>query len=154
MNCLCDTGLDFANCCQPYITLTKPAPSPEALMRSRFTAYATKHYSYVLSTYAKETALDMSAEALANANDDTCWLRLELIAHESDVETGMVQFKAYYQVGRRFFCMHERSRFSKQDGLWCYVDGDMLDGSGELKLGRNDPCICGSNKKFKRCCQS
>lgn len=22
----------------------------------------------------------------------------------------------------------------------------------EVKTGRNDPCVCGSGKKFKRCC--
>ncbi len=25
---------------------------------------------------------------------------------------------------------------------------------GVTKLGRNDPCVCGSEKKFKKCCWS
>jgi len=51
---------------------------------------------------------------------------------------------------------HERSRFIKQNGAWFYVDGEMNPAQEQRivthKLGRNDPCHCGSGKKFKKCC--
>ena len=32
------------------------------------------------------------------------------------------------------------------------LDGDILPPLAEVKVGRNDPCPCGSGKKFKKCC--
>ena len=45
--------------------------------------------------------------------------------------------------------VHENSRFVKEQGQWFYVDGDL---KSQAKVGRNDPCPCGSGKKYKRCC--
>ncbi|MBT4883984.1 MAG: zinc chelation protein SecC, partial [Glaciecola sp.] len=50
------------------------------------------------------------------------------------------------------YCLHERSTFVQEDGQWFYRDGVMLAGNGAVKSKRNDPCCCGSSKKFKQCC--
>lgn len=41
------------------------------------------------------------------------------------------------------FCKENagRSRFNRVE-----IDAD------KIEVGRNDPCSCGSNKKFKKCC--
>ena len=64
---------------------------------------------------------------------------------------GFVEFKAYSQHNGIEQVMHERSRFLKEEGLWYYVDGHFPEEAAQ-KVGRNDPCFCGSGKKFKKCC--
>jgi SEC-C motif-containing protein len=50
----------------------------------------------------------------------------------------------------------ERSRFVKESDRWYYVDGllptPVTYRREEEKVGRNDPCPCGSGKKYKKCC--
>ena len=51
---------------------------------------------------------------------------------------------------------HERSLFVKDKGRWLFKEGH-TPGPGTMrrtapKVGRNDPCACGSGKKFKKCC--
>ncbi len=45
--CPCSSGLDFASCCEPYLTGAKLPPAPEALMRSRYSAFATGNITYL-----------------------------------------------------------------------------------------------------------
>ena len=50
---------------------------------------------------------------------------------------------------------HENAYFKKIDGNWMYEVGDvkpMTVVREGAKVGRNDPCPCGSGKKFKKCC--
>ena len=43
-------------------------------------------------------------------------------------------------------------RFARQEGEWYYVDGIMgVRPRTAPKIGRNDPCPCGSGKKYKKC---
>jgi len=67
---------------------------------------------------------------------------------ESSDSEGVVEFAADYQGGQ----LHERSRFLKEEGKWFYLNGDILPPVTAAKVGRNDPCPCGSGKKFKKCC--
>lgn len=120
-------------------------------MRSRYSAYAVGEYSYILSTYAPTTRPALTAEQLADDNVDTQWLSLRVLNSTVDEEKGTVSFIAYYRQGGEIFQLSEHSRFVKTS-QWLYVDGDIADDSGRVKLGRNDVCICGSGKKFKRCC--
>ncbi|MGN5267109.1 YchJ family metal-binding protein [Aeromonas dhakensis] len=52
--------------------------------------------------------------------------------------------------GEERHCLHERSRFVRHQGRWVYTDGEQ--DPAPLRVGRNDPCPCGSGKKFKKCC--
>ncbi|MDC1346995.1 YchJ family metal-binding protein, partial [Glaciecola sp.] len=65
---------------------------------------------------------------------------------------GEVEFKVFYSEAKCLYCLHERSTFVQEDGQWFYKDGVMLAGNGAVKSKRNDPCCCGSSKKFKQCC--
>ncbi|MFT6267889.1 MAG: SEC-C motif-containing protein [Alphaproteobacteria bacterium] len=171
--CPCGTNKAFEHCCKSYIKGETNAPDPEALMRSRYSAYATKSFAYVALSYAanhtadnsKSTAAKMNAPVktkkqmpisvsdIQSSSENTLWCKLEVLSAFELDDMGEVEFIAYYKIDSEFFAMHELSRFSKIDGKWFYEDGDMLHKSGALKLGRNDHCLCGSGKKFKRCCQ-
>ena len=146
--CPCGSAQDFAECCGPFLSgLARPASAVE-LMRSRYAAYCRRDGAYLLKTWHPRTrpaGLDFSG-------DDTEWTGLAILGHEAgeagDVE-GVVEFAAtYLQDGSRRR-LHETSRFIREAGEWLYVDGDIHPGA---KPGRNDPCPCGSGKKFKKCC--
>ncbi|MEW8683176.1 MAG: YchJ family metal-binding protein, partial [Candidatus Thiodiazotropha endolucinida] len=71
-------------------------------------------------------------------------------------EEASVEFIATYKEGGMVRPHHEISRFLKQDGVWYFVDGQLVAPKTEKrhqpKVGRNDPCPCGSGKKYKKCC--
>jgi len=139
-------------------------------MRSRYSAYVIKNYAYILASYAPLQQQNLSQQALAESAQNTKWLRLEVlhsteneeraksadsIGNAINVEStknGTVEFIATYAVDADFFLMHELSSFIQQDGHWYYTTGVMQEGSGQIIVGRNDPCPCGSNKKYKKCC--
>jgi len=116
-------------------------------MRSRYSAYVLKLSTYLAETWhpsTRPTNLDLTA-------DTTAWQGLEIIACEDgigDSHGGYVEFVAQYAGGQ----LHERSRFLQEGGRWFYVDGEILPPLPPAKVGRNDPCPCGSGIKYKRCC--
>jgi SEC-C motif domain protein len=112
----------LADCCGPWLA-GAPAPDPESLMRSRYSAYVLGRADYLLSTWHPDTrpaALDLEPAAR--------WLGLEVRGcGSSDASHGQVEFVARYRVDGRAVRLHERSRFSREaDGRWYYVDGDAL----------------------------
>ena len=146
--CPCGSGQAFTACCEPYILGKSLPPSAEALMRSRYSAYATKHYPYILLTYAESEKQNLDIESLKTHDQQTQWKRLEIIrAKDNEVE-----FKAYYMSSGDYYCMHERSQFVQENEHWLYQSGEMLQQTGKLDISRNSICPCGSKKKFKRCC--
>jgi len=44
----------------------------------------------------------------------------------------------------------------RESGTWCYAGGRVIGVDPyrreEPKIGRNEPCSCGSGKKYKKCC--
>jgi SEC-C motif-containing protein len=99
------------------------APTAEALMRSRYTAYTLQRTDYLLATWYTTTR----PIALGLAEDvSTKWLGLELKRHEQqDADHAIVEFVARYKVNGRAHRLHEVSRFVREDGRWFYVDGDV-----------------------------
>jgi len=152
--CSCGQSLSLQDCCLPFIQYKALPSTTEQLMRSRFTAYCLHEFEYILNTYCDSTKPQITAAALHADNQHTQWLRLQIVPPSTQTKQDEVEFKAYYKVNSDFYCMHERSRFEMHKERWLYLDGVMLESTGLLKIGRNDPCICGSGKKFKRCCQA
>ena len=146
--CPCGSGLAFAECCGPFLSGAARPASAVALMRSRYAAFCLRDSGYLLKTWhadARPAGLDFSG-------DDTEWAGLAILRHEAgeagDTE-GIVEFAASHRRGGKMGRLHETSRFVREAGEWRYVDGDI---HPEAKPGRNDPCPCGSGKKFKKCC--
>jgi SEC-C motif-containing protein len=131
------------------------ANTAEALMRSRYTAYVIRDIAYLLKSWHPSTRPDKIDPAAIPE-----WSGLNIIQTEKGMETdseGVVEFQATSFSKKNVWRLHEVSRFVKENGQWLYVDGDFKDNSLPLerkgqKMGRNDPCHCGSGKKFKKCC--
>lgn len=148
--CPCGSGNNYVNCCGPLHQGDLKAKTAEQLMRSRFTAYCKGETDYLIQTLHPSKRSSTDRQALQNAVSNSEWLKLEIHAVEAglaDDDQGFVEFSAYYQE-EQFGVMRERSRFLKEDGKWFYVDGEFR--KPQLP-GRNDPCWCGSGKKFKKC---
>ncbi|TLF52789.1 zinc chelation protein SecC [Halomonas urmiana] len=142
--CLCGSQRPLADCCGRYHR-GEAAPSPEALMRSRYSAFALD-----LTDYLRETWHSSTRPASLSGDDATRWWRLEILDHDEQGDRGHVQFRATFQEGRRWGVLEEASRFVREDGRWYYFDGEPS--VTRLKPGRNDACPCGSGRKFKACC--
>jgi SEC-C motif-containing protein len=124
-------------------------------MRSRYTGYVAREVSYLLKTWHPSTRpSDIDTATIPD------WHGLQIIRTEKGKETdkeGVVEFIATALSRRKILSLHEAGRFIKEDGQWFYVDGDIMEDSPSVavaarKVGRNDPCPCGSGKKFKKCC--
>ncbi|MEM9537517.1 MAG: YchJ family protein [Cyanobacteria bacterium P01_E01_bin.45] len=149
--CPCGTQKPYRECCGPFHRGDRVAPTAEALMRSRYSAFATGNVEYLMATHhPSKRALDERAR-LAQTCQDTSWLWLDVVdTHNGtagDTE-GVVEFIAKFSSGSQLGMLHERSRFVKEGDRWFYLDGVQND--GKLR-GRNDPCWCQSGKKYKKC---
>lgn len=128
-------------------------------MRSRYTAYVVGDIDYLLATHDPETVAETDREGLEQWSRSAVWHGLVILATErgaADDDEGVVEFAAKYSSEGVMRTHSERSRFRKRRGRWLYVDGEMGKATpvvrGAAKTGRNDPCPCGSGKKYKKCC--
>jgi SEC-C motif-containing protein len=158
MNCPCGSGKQYAECCEPFITGAQSAPTAEALMRSRYTAYAVHAIDYIVNTCVKKGEPDIDVKQTKDWSEKSTWLGLKILSTDkgglSDAE-GTVEFEARYEQNGLRDTYHEKAAFKKQDGVWLYDEGT-IDAKpivrSSPKVGRNDPCPCGSGKKYKHCC--
>ncbi|MFO8006005.1 YchJ family protein [Thioalkalivibrio sp.] len=119
--CPCGSGAVRGLCCGPYLDGDAAAPTAEALMRSRYSAFVEGRRDYLLRTWAEETR----PETL-EFDPGQRWLGLSIRATSAGGaadDVGEVEFVARSRVGGRGLRLHERSRFRRVNGRWVYVDG-------------------------------
>ncbi|MGE4279704.1 MAG: YchJ family protein [Magnetospirillum sp.] len=152
--CPCGSGQSLDLCCAPLLS-GAAASSPEALMRSRYTAFTQANAAYLETTLAPEAKEDYNHEETEAWIKEAKWHGLEVRGASEDGDNGSVEFVARYTFRGKPYAHHELASFRKLDGRWVYVDGVMNPRPQQRqvdKVGRNDPCPCGSGKKFKKCC--
>jgi len=157
--CPCNSGLSYDACCEPLIRGTVKAPGPEALMRARYSAFAHEEMPYLLETLHPGQRNDYDEAGAAKWARESDWTGLEILKVTGDPateNTGSVEFRACYRRNNEKLEHHELAEFRKTNGIWYFYDGKMV-APGQFqretpKVGRNDPCPCGSGKKFKKCC--
>jgi SEC-C motif-containing protein len=127
-------GPALATCCGPYIAGAAIAPSAEALMRSRYTAYGQRNEPYLLATWHASTR---PADPIMSEEEKVQWLGLEVKsalrlrqrkADEADLTRDTVEFVARFKINGRAQRLHEISNFVREpaeggDLRWFYVDG-------------------------------
>jgi len=158
-NCHCGSSLPFTECCEPFIKGARPAQTAEQLMRSRYSAYVTVDTDYIFETTHPNHRQGYDHKGTREWAESAQWENLEIVATidggEGDA-TGEVEFKATYRDkgGRKVH--HELASFRKDGERWYFTDGNLVAPQphvrSEPKVGRNDPCPCGSGAKFKKCC--
>ena len=124
-SCPCQSAKNYNDCCARYLVDGVAAPTAEALMRSRYTAYTLLHEDYLLATWHASTRpaqLGLAEETRSK------WLGLQVKRHEpQDADHAIVEFVARYKVNGRAHRLHEVSRFVREDGRWFYVDGEFVE---------------------------
>ncbi|MEM7033965.1 MAG: YchJ family metal-binding protein [Chloroflexota bacterium] len=148
--CSCNSLKLSHQCCQPLLEGKAKAATPEALMRSRYTAFCQGNIDYLIRTHHPSKRHPDDEETLQKSMAGTEWLGLKVIkaphVKKEDI-TGIVEFAAFYNnptLGQ----LHECSEFVLKGGQWYYLQGEILP---PITLSRNELCWCGSNKKFKKC---
>jgi SEC-C motif-containing protein len=155
--CPCGADADFDACCGPIIAGT-PALTAEAVMRSRFSAYVKGNIDYIENTHSKNVRDSFNRSAAENMANSVEWVSLEIRSTTEGGENddiGTVEFQARFKQDGELQVHHELSNFRREEERWMYVDGKMNPHAEPVrveKVGRNDPCICGSGKKYKKCC--
>lgn len=155
--CPCGSALFFAKCCQPYHEGGNVAPTAEALLRSRYSAFVTGAVDYILDTHHPETRDQIKREEVLDWSKNSEWLSLTIHTVERGTKNdddGVIDFTARYGQGGRSVDHREKSEFRKKDGVWYFYDVYKAKPIRHETppIGRNDPCPCGSGKKFKKCC--
>ncbi len=128
--CPCGSGKAYCDCCEPIIKKTTLAPSPEALMRSRYTAYAKHEIAWLKDSLEATQRDDFDEPSVEAWSRQSEWLGIEIKQTKTEEE--------------------------KVGGAWYFYDGravkqETVRHEGPV-VGRNDPCPCGSGKKYKKCC--
>lgn len=158
--CPCGSGESWAACCGPIVNGERSAVTALELMRARYSAHTRGEIDFIVATHDPASRADIDIDATLEWARESEWLGLDI----RDVETGEardsrgeVEFVAHYREDGERRIHHERAQFARDaDGAWMYVGGGVPDAvpvrrSGP-RTGRNDPCPCGSGRKYKKCC--
>jgi SEC-C motif-containing protein len=159
--CPCGSEKPYENCCEPMISGRQAAGTAEALLRSRYSAFVKNQIQYIVDTIHPEKRKGFDVQSIEKWARESQWLRLEILDTEAGGEKdsdGKVEFIAHYIENGKEAEHHERAQFKKADDRWYFFDGSAPTAAPFVrptpKIGRNDPCPCGSGKKFKKCCSA
>ncbi|MER6721582.1 YchJ family protein [Streptomyces halstedii] len=123
--CPCGLPATCAACCGRLLTGVTAAPTCEALMRSRYTAFVLRDVAHLLRTWHPDTrppSLDLDPAQR--------WTGLDILDTTDGSAfhtTGTVTFRAHFTAGGRAGSLHERSRFVRHEGAWVYATADFAD---------------------------
>ncbi len=146
--CPCGSKLEYTECCGQYLSEATYPKTAEALMRSRYTAYTQANIEYIINTMAGHSLVNFNPESAKTWAQSVTWLGLTVLRSQQDEKatTAYVEFIARFKQNNKLELLHEISEFELIKGRWYYIKGK------PGKIGRNDPCPCGSGKKYKHCC--
>lgn len=157
--CTCGSGREYGSCCGPILQGAQAAATAEALMRSRYSAYVTGRIEYLATSLHPDYRADLDLAATRRWSEQAQWLKLEVasvVGGGEKAQEGVVEFIATYKEKGVIKPHWERAQFRRRGKVWYYTEGAMVtpgtSSHGGAKVGRNDPCPCGSGKKYKKCC--
>ncbi len=120
--CPCGSGNGYVDCCGVFVSGAEPAPTAEALMRSRYSAYSKGESDYLLATWHPDTR-----PSRVSLDSQQNWIGLSIKSTEEGQpgdDSGIVEFVARFKIAGKGHRLHETSRFEKIDGRWYYLNGD------------------------------
>lgn len=158
-DCPCGSGRPYDQCCGPLISGASFPETAEALMRARYTAFTKCEIDYLSESLHPSHRSEHDPEEARKWAENSQWDGLKIVASDGggpgDSE-GSIEFIAGYRHKGTPLSHHEVAQFTRHKGRWYYVDGRVVS-PGPVrnqgpKVGRNEPCPCGSGLKFKKCC--
>lgn len=156
-SCHCGSGIAYSDCCEPVITGARAAETAEQLMRARYAAYVGVQMDFVFETTHPDHREGYDHAGTKEWAENSEWQGLEVIdTIKGGVEdtVGQVEFIARFSENGEQREHHENARFVRENNHWFFTEGSMVRPKplSVTKIGRNDPCICGSGVKYKKCC--
>ena len=154
-NCHCGADITYEQCCEPIIAGKQAAATAEQLMRARYSAYASAEIDFLHDSLHPDGRAEFDFESTKSWAESSTWQELRILSSKAGTiadKVGSVEFSAQYVDDDGKTHLHsERSQFKKVDDQWYFCDGQNINLN---KVGRNDPCSCGSGKKYKKCCSA
>jgi SEC-C motif domain protein len=129
------------------------ASTAERLMRARYSAYATGAIDFLEKSTHSKNRKQFDRKEAERWSRDSRWLGLTILNSDSSLsDRAHVNFEAQYEDKDGVSVFHrERSLFEREGDEWRFVSGGAIPAVSQ-KIGRNEPCPCGSGKKHKKCC--
>jgi SEC-C motif domain protein len=159
--CPCGSKKDYAQCCEPFIKGESIPETAEQVMRARYSSYVKAELEYLLESTHPNQRSDYDMKGTRRWAEKSLWEALEIVSVEKggpEDSQGKVEFIAHYRHKNNPVAHHEMAEFIKEEGKWYFYQGKMVPQKQFVreqdKVGRNDPCPCGSGKKHKKCCGS
>lgn len=118
--CYCCSQRPFAECCEPKLSGAVLPATAEELMRSRYSAYATRNVPYILETTSPRYRKYYNPKSILEWASESTWISLEILSSSEK----RVKFVATYLDGTGQLMRHEEdSRFEKIGERWYFMDG-------------------------------
>jgi SEC-C motif-containing protein len=129
--------------------------TPQALLEARYQAFVEANIDFIVSSHHAETRDQLDRESLEAWAKDSQWLGLKIEALREEGDKAFITFTVRYSKDAETVNHREDAEFRRTDGQWFYYDSVFpkpvpVRNSAE-RVGRNDPCPCGSGKKYKKC---
>lgn len=156
--CPCGSNQAYAECCRPLIKGEQTATTAEQLMRSRYSAFVKKEIEHLLASLHPDYRSDYDEQSTRAWAEGAEWQGIRIVnttAGGPEDSEGQVEFVAAFVEKGNKQEHHELSTFKKKNGNWYFTSGKTMPKPvvrAAPKTGRNDPCPCGSGRKFKKCC--
>lgn len=157
--CPCGSEKTYDACCEPLILGNQAPETAEALMRARYSAYVMEQVQFVLDTTHPSQRDQYTENGIRRWSRNSEWIGLTILGTEAGTpedDNGTVEFVAEYFAKGRRQRHHEIAEFRREEGIWYFYDGQAPTPETVVrtqpKVGRNDPCPCGSGRKYKKCC--
>ncbi|MEE2901857.1 MAG: YchJ family metal-binding protein [Myxococcota bacterium] len=123
MKCPCGTGLLYFVCCGRFVEGDELPTTAEQLMRSRYTAFTKRRWTYVSQT---------QTEPFDGTGDESVsWTNLKIHSTEGGGENdseGWVTFTASFEQAGSTREMTEKSYFLRTGSRWLYEPAKSLTG--------------------------
>lgn len=157
LTCPCGSGARFADCCEQVINGERESQTAEELMRARYAAIVTGAIAFIVASNHSRTRREIDIPYIREWSQNSTWRGLEIIGTRLvDSNTAYVSFEAQFTQDGKDRSHREKSLFERENGQWRFVTGDELKNPTVRheapRPGRNEPCPCGSGKKYKKCC--
>jgi len=155
--CPCGSGAAFAECCEPIIKGTRESETAEELMRARYSAFVTHAIDFVVASTHSRTRKEIDLDFIREWSETSTWQALQILeTKQVNANKAFVSFEARFANQAGEDQIHrEKSLFERENEEWKFVTGDELKNPTvryEIPPpGRNDPCPCGSGRKYKKC---
>jgi SEC-C motif-containing protein len=154
--CPCGSGAPFATCCEPIIKGTRESETAEELMRARYSAFVTHEIDFIVASTHSRTRHEVDLTFIREWSETSTWHGLEVLeTRQVNENKAFVSFEAQFTQNGELQHHREKSTFERERGQWRFLTGDAMKNPTvryeTAPPGRNDPCPCGSGKKYKKC---